>query len=69
MYFRNTDDKIFEYLKTNKKTFIEDKIILRANRISYATNADITEEQFEIAEKFKELVSKVVFPEHCKIIC
>ena len=51
MSFHNANDKIIEYLKTNKKTLIKDKIIPRVDRISYVFNADITEEKFEIADK------------------
>ena len=61
-YFHNADNKIYEYLKTSKKNFIEDKIKPRIKIITYTSDANITDEQFETANKFKELVCDIIKP-------
>ena len=62
-YFNCVEDEFF-WLSTHRKkrAFIEQHIVPRAERITYLTDANITNEQYDIADKFKELVSEQIFP-------
>ena len=61
-YFHTkADDECFEYLYSNKNDFILGFIKPRIERISYLKNKNITPEELEKADNFKECVSLNVF--------
>ena len=61
-YFNCAEDEFFTYLHIEKRAFVKQHIDPRAERITYLSDAKTTDEQYEVADKFKELVCNKCFP-------
>ena len=61
MFFKGAASEIFEYLHTDKYTFIKNVIAPRANSIKYIYDEDLTEENISAAESFKKKAAEAIF--------
>ena len=61
LYFKVAPPEIFEYLHTDKSTFIKDIIAPRAARITYMHDDDLSEKSISKAESFKKKATDLIF--------
>ena len=62
LYFKEAPPEIYEYLHSDKATFIKNLIAPRAERITYIQNEDLCEDTISTAESFKKKAAESTFP-------